>query len=260
MNAFIIEDELPAMRRLIAQLAEVEPGLRVVHTAATVGESVDWLQQSPAVDLILSDIHLRDGLCFSIFQQVEPPCPIIFTTAYDEYAIQAFKLNSVDYLLKPIVAEELRGALAKYHRFRATGGPEPKAGPVSTLDMEYLIQSLSNRQPLYRQRFLISHHETYLAIPAHHVAYFYSENKTSRLVQPNGRWFPIPEPLDELIEQLDPAQFFRANRQFIVQASSLGTIHKHFNGKLKVDLLPAPAEPMMVSRERADAFRNWLNR
>lgn len=259
MNALLIEDELPAVRRLTHLLAGVEPDWRVVHSTGTVRESVEWLRQHRDVALIFSDIHLSDGLCFAIYQQVEPPCPIIFTTAYDEYAIQAFKLNSIDYLLKPIVADELRAALAKYHKLRATAGAGRETDRTPAFDVEYLIQSLTHRQPLYRRRFLVNYHDTYLAIAADAVAYFTSENKVTRLVQPGGRWFPIPDTLDELVDQLDPGQFFRVNRQFIIRAASLGTIHKHFNGKLKLDLLPAPADAVMVSRERADAFRNWLN-
>lgn len=250
MTALLIEDELPAARRLTKLLREIDPTWEVAATPDSIIRSLEWLRSGRPVDLIFSDIHLSDGLCFEIYRQVEPPCPIIFTTAYDEYAIRAFKLNSLDYLLKPVVADELRQALEKFRRLTL-----PAAAPLPHL--EHLIQSLT--QPQFRQRFLVNYKETYLPIPVQEVAYFYSENKVTRLVRPDGRWFPLPETLEELAEQLDPQHFFRANRQVIINMNSIRGIHKHFNGKLKLELAPAHAEGVMVSREKAEEFRQWLN-
>ena len=258
MNILIIEDEEPAARRLARLLTETAPDVHIVATIPSVAASVRWLQESRVIDLIMSDIHLSDGLSFEVFRQVEPPAPIIFTTAYDEYAIQAFKLNSVDYLLKPIVADELRAALAKFERTRL-----PISSPLIPaslpFDVEALLRSLHHPATAYRQRFLVSYKESFLPIQASDVAYFHSESKVTRLVRPDGRWFALPETLDDLTAQLDPRRFFRANRQVIVSLSSVQAAHQHFNGKLKLSLLPAPAEDVMVSRERAGDFKAWLN-
>jgi two-component system, LytTR family, response regulator LytT len=258
MTVLLIEDEAPAAHRLTRLLAETNPAIRVVATIPSVAASVRWLQESQFIDLIISDIHLSDGLSFEIFRQVEPPAPIIFTTAYDEYAIQAFKLNSVDYLLKPIVADELRAALAKFERTRLPVSSPLIPAPVA-LNIDALLRSLHQPATAYRQRFLVSYKESFLPVPATDVAYFQSENKVTRLVRPDGRWFPLPETLDDLTAQLDPRQFFRANRQVIVSMTSVQAAHQHFNGKLKLSLLPAPADEVMVSRERAGEFKAWLN-
>jgi two-component system, LytTR family, response regulator LytT len=265
MNLLLIEDEPPAAQRLIRLLTELEPTARVLAVLDSISQSLDWFRQhGPGQvhypDLILSDIHLADGLSFEIFRQVDVACPIIFTTAYDEYAIQAFKLNSLDYLLKPILADDLRAALAKFHRNRASHAPKPS---LTMTDAEVLLRNLVQQAggtaPTYRQRFLVSHKESFLPVSATEIAYFYSENKVTRLVRSDGRWFALPETLDQVAEQLDPRFFFRANRQFILHADSIEGIHKHFNGKLKLLLRPTPTEEVMVSRERADEFKQWLN-
>lgn len=255
MNVLIIEDEIPAAKRLAKLLKETDPGLNVVATVGSIAAGVAFLSGQPAVDLLFSDIHLSDGLCFEIYKQVEPPGPIIFTTAYDDYAIQAFKHNSLDYLLKPIMADELKAALQKLGKMRQTQAP----GGLTSQSVEQLIRSLTQPPRTYRERFLVTHKETFVPIPSEEVAYFYSENKLTRLVRPDGRWFVLPETLEELTDQLDPRQFFRANRQFIVSSGSVRTIHKHFNGKLKLVLTPDPTEEVMVSRERAEEFKQWLN-
>jgi len=255
MNVLIIEDEIPAARRLEKLLREADPAITVVGTLGTISAALTFLQGKPAIDLVLSDVQLADGLCFEIYKQVEPACPIIFTTAYDDYAIQAFKHNSLDYLLKPVMAEELGAALAKYRRSLA-------AEPASRLlpdTVEQLLRSLTQARPAYRQRFLIAHRETFLPVSTDEIAYFCSENKITRLVRPDGRWYPLTETLEELGDQLDPRTFFRANRQYLVSAASVERIHKHFNGKLKLDLQPKPTEEVMVSRERAEEFKQWLN-
>lgn len=251
MIALILEDELLAARRLAKLLGDLDATITIARTLTSVSEAIAYLRQQPALDLIFSDIRLSDGLSFEIFRQVEPLCPIIFTTAYNEYAVHAFKLNSLDYLLKPIVPAELAAALVKY---RKTTFPPP------LFDFGQLATALSQSQRTYRQRFLITYRDTYLTIPAPDVAYFYSENKITRLVCPDDRWFPLPETLDQLAEQLDPQHFFRANRQCIISVGSIAAIHKHFNGRLKLDLRPAAPDSIFVSRERADGIKEWLNR
>lgn len=252
MTALLLEDEPPAARRLTRLLLDLDLSWQIAAVLESVAEAVTYLQTRPHPDLILSDIQLSDGLSFEVFRHVEPRCPLVFTTAYDEYAIRAFKLNSLDYLLKPIVATELEAALTKFRK--TTAAP---AGPF--FDYDQLARVLGQSQRTYRQRFLITHRDTYLTLPTHALAYVYSENKITRLVCPDGRWFPVPETLDELAEQLDPRQFFRASRQCILSVDSIAAIHKHFNGRLKLDLRPTPPGNVFVSRDRAEALKNWLN-
>lgn len=252
MTTLIIEDEQPAARRLARLLTNSTATVQVGAVLESVAEAVMYLRTNPHPDLLFSDIQLSDGLSFEIFRQVEPRCPIIFTTAYDAYAVQAFKLNSLDYLLKPIIDRELEAALAKFRRMA-------KADLPASVVFDQLVQALTQQQRTYRQRFLIAHRDTYRAIAARDVAYFYSENKITRLVCADGHWFPIPETLEELTDQLDPRSFFRANRQSIVSLDSIRAIHKHFNGRLKLELVPVAAEEVFVSRERADELKVWLN-
>lgn len=257
MTTLIIEDEQPAARRLARLLTDSDSTIQVGPVLESVSDAVTYLQTSAHPDLLFSDIQLSDGLSFEVFRQVEPRCPIIFTTAYDEYAVQAFKLNSLDYLLKPIVPRELEAALMKFRR--TTAPPAPSA-----LDFGQLVEALNQSQRTYRQRFLISYRDTYRAISAREVAYFYSESKITRLVCPDtkrsaAQWFPIPETLEELVDQLDPRLFFRANRQCIISVDSIAAIHKHFNGRLKLELTPTTPEEVYVSRERAEELKLWLN-
>lgn len=253
MTTLLIEDEQPAARRLTRLLLDVDPTIQVGPVLESVSEAVAYLRTNPHPDLLFSDIQLSDGLSFEVFRQIEPRCPIIFTTAYDEYAVQAFKLNSLDYLLKPIIPRELEAALTKFNR--TTGAAAPSA-----LDYGQLVQALSQSQRTYRQRFLVTYRDTYRAIPTREVAYFYSQNKITRLVCPDNKQFPIPETLEELADQLDPRQFFRASRQCIISVDGITAIHKHFNGRLKLDLTPTAPEEVFVSRERADELKVWLNR
>jgi DNA-binding LytR/AlgR family response regulator len=252
MTTLIIEDEQPAARRLTRLLTDADPTIQIGPVLESVSDAVTYLQTSPHPDLLFSDIQLSDGLSFEVFRQIEPRCPIIFTTAYDEYAVQAFKLNSLDYLLKPIIPRELEAALTKFRK--ATG-----SAPLAALDYGQLVQALNQSQRTYRQRFLVTYRDTYQTISTRDVAYFYSENKITRLVCPDTKWFPIPETLEELTDQLDPRLFFRASRQCIVSVESIAAIHKHFNGRLKLELTPSAPEEVFVSRERAEELKLWLN-
>lgn len=252
MTTLIIEDEQPAARRLARLLSDFDPTIQIGPVLESVSDAATYLLTNAHPDLLFSDIQLSDGLSFEVFRQIEPRCPIIFTTAYDEYAVQAFKLNSLDYLLKPIVPRELEAALTKFRK--AIGSAAPLA-----LDYGQLVRALNQSQRTCRQRFLVAYRDTYRAIPTREVAYFYSENKITRLVCPDNKWFPIPETLEELVDQLDPCLFFRANRQCIISVDSITAIHKHFNGRLKLELTPIVPEEVFVSRERAEELKLWLN-
>jgi DNA-binding LytR/AlgR family response regulator len=265
MRTVIIEDEPPAARRLIKLLDEVGAGLTVMETLDSVDSSVAWLanRQSPetAPELAFMDIHLSDGLSFEIFQRVHVPCPVIFTTAYDEYSLRAFKVNSVDYLLKPIKAEELQQSVEKFKQLRALYGNGASA--ASTNDhLETLVRSLLKHEPAYRTRFLVQRREQFITIAVEDVAYFYSEHKLTHLVTHAGAAHIIEQTLEELEAQMNPRDFFRANRQCIVSLRAIAAIHTFFNGKLKLTLAPATkaAEDVVVSREKANLLKQWLDR
>ncbi|MBO0952884.1 LytR/AlgR family response regulator transcription factor [Fibrella forsythiae] len=258
MNVLIIEDEELAVRKLTKLLAEIDPQLQVVSTAPSIRTSVAYLQSQPALDLIFMDIELADGQSFKIFEQATVPAPVIFTTSYDEYAIKAFKVNSIDYLLKPIKRLDLAASLQKYHDLK--GQSEPLALPAVSIDA--LVQQLRQQiQPLeYRRRFLVRHLSQWLPIETGEIAYFHSEDGVTLLRTITSQKFSLDYTLDELESMLDPALFFRANRQFMINVQSVQQIHPYFNSKLKLTLKPAAADEVLVSRERSADFKKWMGK
>ncbi|NID09508.1 LytR/AlgR family response regulator transcription factor [Fibrivirga algicola] len=263
MNVFIVEDEELAVRKLTKLLQDVDPTLQIVGTAASVRASVSWLEanvpgQSSAPDLILMDIELADGQSFEIFEQTTVTAPVIFTTSYDEYALRAFKVNSIDYLLKPIKRHELEASLQKHRRLNATAPPEPG----SHMSIDALVQQL--RQQVapaeHRRRFLVRHLSQWVPVDVGDIAYFYSEEGVSLFRTRSNQKYPVDYTLDELEAMLDPSHFFRANRQFIIDINSVQQIHPYFNNKLKLTLKPAPDDEVLVSRERATEFKKWMGK
>lgn len=252
MNILIIEDEKHNVSRLQRILTDISPTITVVGVLGTIKESVAWLQTShaKAPDVILMDIRLSDGISFEIFDQVDFPYPIIFTTSYDEYAVQAFKVNSVDYLLKPIEKEELESALKKVTEINRSVHP----------DLEQLIQLFKKQTVAYRKRFLLPRVDGYKAIAVDDIDYIYSESKITNLVNRSGEEYILQQSLDEMEEQLDPDCFFRANRQFIVRIDSISSIQNLDNGKLKVILKTALNKDIVVSREKASTLKKWLDK
>ncbi len=192
MNTLLIEDEAPAARRLEKLLSESAYPVRVVQTLESVKASVQWLASQAPPDLIFMDVHLSDGLCFEIFRQRPVEVPVIFTTAYDQYALQAFKVNSVDYLLKPVTARDLGTALEKYHKLR------PGLAPLPAADAETLLKTLLRQQEGHRRRILVEHRDKYLRLEMTQVAYFYSENKLTHLVTGEGKVYVVEPTLVEL--------------------------------------------------------------
>ena len=251
MNLLIVEDENLAARRIRKMAEELDPRVNVAGMTDCIESTVEWLQNNEAPDLILMDIELADGQCFEIFNQVKVTSPIIFTTAYDEHAIRAFKLNSIDYLLKPVNAEDLRSAYEKFISLH-------KPAPVN-YDLTSLVNALRNdNQSTFKQRFLIKHGQKLIPVETGSIAYFYTEDKVSFLKTFQDQRYMVDHSLDELEKMLDPRSFFRANRQFIICPRALDGIHHHFNGKLKVMLKPSTGEEVFVSRERAGDFKTWL--
>jgi DNA-binding LytR/AlgR family response regulator len=249
MKVLILEDETLAADKLESALLELQPDWQVVSRIKSIASAVEWLQSNPHPDLIISDIRLLDGLCFEIFSQVKVEKPVIFTTAYDQYAIRAFEVNSIDYLLKPVQKEKLQAALSKVQL--------PKEPPFP--DYNEVLSFIKSNKTSYKSRFMIRLGQRIVAIPAEKIAYFYSENKLSYIVTLDNKKFPMDQPLDELIDLLDPKRFFRANRQFIVAFDSIAEIHPYFKGRIKIILQPKCEEEVVISSDRTPEFKKWID-
>lgn len=247
MNVLIIEDEAAAAERLRKLLLNVDPTVEVLAALPTVAESVRWFQENDAPDLVLMDVQLADGDSFAIFKQVQPACPVVFITAFDEYALQAFKVNAVDYLLKPVRKEDLAQALERAAR----------VAPVR--DLSQLDRSrppVAHATPV--KRFLIRYGEHFKVVEPEQIAYIHSLLKNTFLRTREGRDLPLDESLDKLEAQLDPERFIRLNRQLIVHIESIKELLAYSKSRVKVILDPPYDEDAIVSSERSATFKRWL--
>jgi DNA-binding LytR/AlgR family response regulator len=252
MKVLIIEDEAPAFRRLEKILLEIDPSIEIVEVLDTVEDAVKWIKNHEQPDLALMDIQISDGISFQIFDQIEVKCPVIFTTAFDEYLLKAFKVNSIDYLLKPIKKKDLERSLDKYRNLQASFGQKG-------LDMAALLSQINLTEANYKSRFLVKQGDKMLAIRAEDIVCFQSKHGVVHINTRNEKTYLSDFTLDELNNQLDPQLFCRSNRQFIVNADYINTVHKHFKGKLLVELNHFDDEQILVSSEKATAFKQWLD-
>ncbi|WP_420582601.1 LytR/AlgR family response regulator transcription factor [Reichenbachiella sp.] len=251
-RVIIVEDEPLAAQKLSRQLKNVDPDIEILATLGSVSATVDFLS-SDSVDLVFLDIHLGDDLSFSIFEKVQVSAPVIFTTAYDEYAIKAFKVNSIDYLLKPVNKTDLKQALTKYY--------EQRQSLQTPVDYQLLIQTLqSGTSESYQSRFLVYKGDKVKSVEVEAIAYFFAEGKYVYLVDKGGQEFLIDYTLDKLKECLNPQHFFRINRQFVIHIQSIQEMTTYTKGRLKIDLNPPAKKDAIVSIERASTFKNWLNK
>lgn len=258
MNVLIVEDEQLAVLKLTKLLAEVAPHLEVAAATASVIGTVSYLENNPAPDLIFMDIELADGQSFEIFERINVPAPVIFTTSYDEYAIKAFKVNSIDYLLKPIKRHDLAASLQKHQELYAS----KKVTGDTLFAIDSLIEQL-RKQVLptdYRSRFLVRHLSQWLPVNASEIAFFYSQDGVTLFRTTNNQKFPVDYALDELETMLDPKLFFRSNRQYLINITAVQQIHSYFNNKLKITLKPTADDEVLVSRERAADFKKWMGK
>jgi two-component system, LytTR family, response regulator LytT len=252
MQVLIIEDEPLAASRLTMLLQEIDMDIQVLAVLDSVEESVDWFRSNQQPDLVLLDIELADGISFSIFSQVELHCPVIFTTAYDQYALEAFKLFSIDYLLKPVNAEALERAVKKYRSFTAYNS--------ITSQIREVIQSIRKPEKQYRNRFLVKTGSRMFFVESCQAAYFVSEGKTVFLLTREGMRFPLDTTLEKLQEDLDPRDFFRLNRSVICSIHAIREIKSYHNSRLKISLLAGShSDEAVVSRERVSAFKSWAD-
>lgn len=254
LRVAIIEDEVPAARLLRLLLVRLRPEWEIDVLPGSVEEAAQWFAAHPHPDLLFLDIQLADGTSFDLLSQVRPTSAVIFTTAYDEYAVRAFSVNSIDYILKPVDEERLAEAVSRYERF--CGRPQPSL-PDDYLEM--LLDALQRREKRFRTRFLIAGVDRFLTLPVDEVAYFYSENKVTTAVTFGGRNHVVDLPLSRLEEQLDPDRFFRANRQVLLSVGAIDRIEPYFNGKVSVAVHPPHKEKITVSEERVPLFKSWLN-
>ena len=256
MRVLIIEDEIPAQRLLTDLLNGMGRDIDIAGCLGNVRESIEWFKQNPHPEIVLLDIQLSDGVSFDIMKEVNIESLIIFVTAYDEYAIRAFKVNSLDYLLKPVEPHELEAAFQKYDNY------SQKFIRTKNLDTNYdeLISVIKNPRPGYRKRFLIRSDKSWFRLPVEEIAYFYSLQKITFAVTFGKKEYPVDFSLENLKEQLDPDAFFKINRQFIVNLDAISRVHFWFQGKLVLDLTPAPTEKPVVGKDKAAAFKRWLDR
>ncbi|HMX80985.1 MAG TPA: LytTR family DNA-binding domain-containing protein [Ferruginibacter sp.] len=250
MQVLIIEDELPAANRLVKMLESIDSSIQVTNRIDSVEASVKFLQTDPAVDLIFMDIQLADGLSFDILSQVNIQTPVIFTTAFDQYTLKAFKLNSIDYLLKPIDEKELRQAVDKYNRIYR----QPESDYPDKLLQ--LVKEMNLRQ--YKERLLIKRGQQLSYLKTNSIAYCFADGKLCYAVDFSGNRHMIENNLSVLEEQLQPSRFFRINRHLLVNIESVKKVHTWLGGRLKLEIDPGTSVETIVSRERVNAFKEWL--
>jgi DNA-binding LytR/AlgR family response regulator len=251
MNILIIENEKPAADRLIRLLMKIDKSATILGVIETVEETINRIKENPQPDLILMDIQLDDGLCFEIFETVNIDIPVIFTTAYDEYTLRAFKVNSIDYLLKPIDEGLLRAALAKFMKLYADKDPFKR-------DFKQLLFEFRNQ---YKSRFLIKIGEKYRSVPAREISHFHINERSVFLTDNQGRDYGIDYSLDQLQNLLDPHKFYRINRECIVNIEAIALMHSFSSSRLQLTLKNMDKNEMfVVSRDKVTEFKRWIDK
>ncbi len=248
MKVLIIEDEPAAARRLAKLVHEIDEEIEVVEQLDSIEASVAWFANNKMPDLIFLDIHLADGSSFEIFNHVALDKPVIFTTAYDQYAVQAFKVNAIDYLLKPIKKEELEAAISKFKKW---------SKPGSNIDYDALARAL-HLDGMQGKRFLIRFGQTIRVVEMQDVAYFYTQDKITFITTKEGKRYPIDPSLEKVEEMVDTRKFFRINRQFIVNVDCIKEMHTYSKSRVKLEMIPPTEGDTVVSTERSPFFKKWL--
>ncbi len=259
MKVLIIEDEELAVKKLRKTLQSVDETAEVVGVADSIRSSVNWLETNPTPDLILMDIELADGQSFEIFDKIEVKSTVIFTTSYDEYALKAFKVNSVDYLLKPIQKEDLQVALDKFRNLKKVYGGSVESTP---LNVDSLVKELQQKlQPKeFRKRFLVKHAQKLVSVEVDEIAYFYSDGRLNFFKTNDNKKYVVDYTMDELEEMLDPEKYFRISRSFYVSVNSIDQIHDYFGNRLMLNLKPVVDKESIVSREKVTDFKKWMGK
>jgi len=251
MKAVINEDEIIAAQNLQRLINQIDSSIEIIAVLESIEESVEWFYINPSPDLVFMDIHLSDGSSFSIFEKVKIHAPVIFTTAYDEYALKAFEVNSIDYILKPINIKDLERAIDKFSHYNKTNSSNEEL-------IANMLAMFQKDKKIYRSNFLIPHKDKFIPLSVNDIAYIYSENRISKIVTLDNRTFYENSSLDTQQQQIDPTKFFRANRQFIISHKAIKDISIWFDNKLSVNLVAAVPEKIIVSKARASEFKEWF--
>lgn len=247
MKVLLVEDEIPAARQLSKLLLEQRPSFQILDTLDSVESAVQWLRTFPAPDLMFMDIQIADGLSFDIFKQVQVQAPVVFTTAFDHYAVQAFKVNAIDYLLKPIDPEDLSRALQKI---------ESRHSPAPAFEYDMLARYFKKEQ--YKDRFLVKTGQQLAFVNTTDISFFRSSDGLTQAFTTAGKKYFVENTLEELERLLNPRDYFRISRSMTLRIDAISKILPHLNGRLKLETTPAAPEEIYVSRERVQEFKNWL--
>jgi len=248
MRIIIIEDERPAAEKLQQAIMACNSSVQLLAVLGSVQQSVEWLQQNPHPDLIFMDIRLTDGVSFKIFDFVKINCPVIFTTAYDDYWQEAFEYNSVQYLLKPVNQEKLETAFKKLETMRQ----------YFTADIQQLLQYHTGTEK-FKKRFLVKRGNDYIAVKTEDIAYFYAVHKLICMVERSGQKFILDKSLSDLEKEIDPAVFYRANRKYLVNIAAIRKIKAYPKSKLQLEVAPIAEEEIIISQENVSAFKDWMS-
>jgi len=251
MNILILEDESLAAERLEQLIKQYNREYQILAVLDSVEEAIQWFSTHAVPDLAFFDIKLADGQSFQVFEAVEVPCPVIFTTAYDQYALRAFKVNSIDYLLKPVDASELASAFGQYDKLQQS---------LSSREVAVVKQALQKMNKSYKSRFIVKSGHQFLSLKTEDILYFFSEHKMTWARHKNGKKHVVEYTLEQLEEALSPDQFFRVNRQYIVSFSAIEETTIYSNSRLKLSLAEADSdEEVIVSRDRVNGFKAWMD-
>ncbi len=251
MNVLVVENEIPAADKLVKLLKKIDRSVNITGVVETVEETINKLQEETKPDLILMDIQLDDGLCFEIFDTIVVDIPVIFTTAYDEYTLKAFKVNSIDYLLKPIDEDDLRAAMTKFRKLYADNDPFKR-------DFRQLIHEFRNQ---YRSRFLIKIGERYKSVPTSEIYYFHICERNVFMNDKNGKDYGLDYSLEQIEGMLDPRKFYRINRECIVNIDSISYMNSYSSSRLQLAITNRKEDEIfVVSRDKVSAFKKWVDR
>jgi two-component system, LytTR family, response regulator LytT len=258
MKVLIVEDEELATRKLKNTLQSLDSDIDVVGSTESITGTVEWLQKHESPDLILMDIELTDGQSFEIFNRINVNSPVIFTTSYDEFALKAFKVNSVDYLLKPVQKDELAAAIEKLRNLKGRYAEHGTADPKISDFVKVLQKALQQKE--FRTRFLVRHAQKLVSVEIDTIAYFYSDDKINFFTTFDDKNYVVDYTLDEIESMVDPVKFFRVGRAFLVSSKSIEQIHDYFGNRLKLQLKPSTTKETLVSREKVSEFKKWLGK
>jgi DNA-binding LytR/AlgR family response regulator len=248
MRTLIIEDEKPAADKLKKAIEKAGVGIEIIAQLDSVQSAIQWLRTQEQPELVFMDIELSDGLCFKIFETVSVPCPIIFTTAYDEYWQEAFELNSIDYLLKPVKQEKLEAALKKYETLKQ----------YFASNFQQLMQTKQTNLPAYKKRFLVKRGTDYISVKTEDISYFYATHKLVCMVNKKAEKFILDISLSDIEKQIDPVSFYRINRKYLVNMSAIKRIKSYPKSKLEVEVDPPVNDEIIISQENVAAFKDWM--